>query len=118
MHTKVTWKNLQCTQADIVVAEGGGMVQMGGGLPALPPKPPVPQRQPTTSTSSVINPLRVPIVNQAVVPQLSIPSGSDLGAVGKIGVYQLAHTSSSNNTQLFFWIYLFTAFLFIFLIKR
>lgn len=93
--------------------EGAGMVQMGGGLPALPPRPPVPQRQAvaSASTSMSIIPQRVPNVKQAFEHQLNIPPGSDLGAVGKIGVYQLAHTSSAAtiHINLYFWIYLITA---------
>ncbi|KAG2209146.1 hypothetical protein INT47_005438 [Mucor saturninus] len=101
---------------------GGGMVELGGGLPALPPRPVIPQRQ-INATMSVTNPLRVPNVHQQAVETqpLSLPSGSDLGVVGKIGVYQLAHTSGSHPSSSpihYFWIYSMIALMFIFVIKK
>lgn len=91
------------------------MVQMGGGLPALPPRPAVPQRQAQASVSSAFSngkiAQRVPNVKQASTPQFNIPAGSDLGAVGKIGAYQMAQikpkdTSSATQTHanMIFWV--------------
>jgi hypothetical protein len=91
------------------------MLQMGGGLPALPPKPPVPQRQAQATDSSAFSNGKmvqiIPNVNKVSTPQLNIPAGSDLGAVGKIGAYQMAQTkpNTSSATQIhasmFFWVY-------------
>ncbi|KAI9259143.1 hypothetical protein EDC94DRAFT_695182 [Helicostylum pulchrum] len=101
--------------------ETGPMVQMGGGLPDLPARPTAPVRQ-TSAAASASGfdsiPQRVPNVKQAIEPQLSIPSGSDLGAVGKIGVYQMQHTSSAAHVHaniLFYTIFIFVTFI---LIKR
>ncbi|KAL7316987.1 hypothetical protein PS15m_003397 [Mucor circinelloides] len=79
------------------------MVQMGGGLPALPPRPPVPQRQAQASVSSAFSngkmAQRVPNVKQDSTPQFNIPAGSDLGAVGKIGAYQMAQIKPKNTSS-------------------
>ncbi|KAL0140694.1 hypothetical protein V8B55DRAFT_1436483 [Mucor lusitanicus] len=79
------------------------MVQMGGGLPALPPRPAVPQRQAQASVSSAFSSgkiaQRVPNVKQASRPQFNIPAGSDLGAVGKIGAYQMAQIKPKNTSS-------------------
>ncbi|KAG2229626.1 hypothetical protein INT48_001233 [Thamnidium elegans] len=101
--------------------ELGPMVQMGGGLPDLPARPAAPVRQTSAAASasgfgSISQ--RVPNVKQAIDPQFIIPSGSDLGAVGKIGVYQMEHTSSAPNVHantLFYIIFIFVTFI---LIKR
>lgn len=105
-----------------MVTDGEGMVELGGGLPALPPRPVIPQRQ---INASLAVPLRVPDVQQQAVETkpLILPSGSDLGAVGKIGVYQLAHTSHTSAAASFtplhyLWIYSMIAIFFIFVIKR
>lgn len=92
------------------------MIQMGGGLPDLPPKPPVPQRQAQATVSSAFSngkmAQRVPNVKQVSTPQLHIPAGSDLGAVGKIGAYQMAQIKPNNTSSatqihanMFFWVY-------------
>lgn len=89
---------------------------MGGGLPDLPPKPPVPQRQVQATVSSAFSngkmAQRVPNVKQVSTPQLNIPAGSDLGAVGKIGAYQMAQIKPNNTSSatqihanMFFWVY-------------
>ncbi|GAN06334.1 hypothetical protein MAM1_0119d05815 [Mucor ambiguus] len=79
------------------------MVQMGGGLPALPPRPAVPQRQAAASVSSAFSndkiAQRVPNVKQVSTPQFNIPAGSDLGAVGKIGAYQMAQIKPKNTSS-------------------
>lgn len=101
--------------------EADPMVQMGGGLPDLPARPAAPVRQASAAASASglsSIPQRVPNVKQAIEPQLSIPSGSDLGAVGKIGVYQMQHTSSAVHVHaniLFYTILIFVTFI---LIKR
>lgn len=108
----------------LVAADSAEMVDMGGGLPALPPRPVAPIRQamPSASASSfnAALPQRVPNVKQASKPQFNIPPGSDLGAVGKIGVYQMSHKSSANDihANLYFWIYIVTLFTTYFIIKR
>lgn len=108
----------------VLAADTAGMVEMGGGLPALPPRPlaPVRQAMPSASVSSynAAFPQRVPNVKQVSKPQFNIPPGSDLGAVGKIGVYQMTHRSSATDihANLYFWVYMVTIFTTYFLIKR
>ena len=90
-----------------------GLVPLGGGLPALPARPPPPVRQalPSASTAAAMGiPNRVPNLKQVSKPQFNLPPGSDLGSVGKIGAIQLRHTSSAANihANIYFWIYLLT----------
>lgn len=108
----------------VMAADTAGMVEMGGGLPALPPRPVAPVRQamPSASASSYNAAFsqRLPNVKQVSKPQFNIPPGSDLGAVGKIGVYQMTHRSSATDihANLYFWVYMVTIFTTYFLIKR
>lgn len=107
----------------------GEKVEIGEGLPALPPKPPVPQRQQQGAPSASIglNTMRqrVPNVNQATKPQVNIPPGSDLGVVGKLGAYQVAHLTPISaathitSAELFvFWFYAVTLFTTLVIMKR
>ncbi|KAI9334458.1 hypothetical protein BD770DRAFT_477494 [Pilaira anomala] len=102
------------------------MVQMGGGLPDLPAIPPPPQRQQQQAVPSASNalrnslPQRVPNVKQAIQTQMNgIPSGSDLGIVGKLGQYQInQHTSSATThhlqvNNLFLYMFIFVTFILI-----
>lgn len=101
------------------------MVQMGGGLPDLPAMPPPPQRQQAvpSASNSLLNslPQRVPNVKQAIQTQMKgIPSGSDLGIVGKLGQYQINQQTSSAATthplqanNLFLYMFIFVTFILI-----
>lgn len=108
---------------------------MGGGLPALPPRPVAPQRQQSLQASSTSGPegsmaMRVPQIKAAdTKPQMTIPPGSDLGVVGKIGVFQIAHAPHAaeksaaaaivgGSNLLMLWVYIMTFFVTFVLIKR
>jgi hypothetical protein len=107
-----------------------GMVEMGGGLPALPPRPVAPERQAQVSSAFGPSPaenvaLRVPQIKVATKPELTLPPGSDLGAVGKIGVFQIAHaphavptSGASGSLSVLLWVYLLTFFVSFVLIKN
>jgi DNA mismatch repair ATPase MutL len=96
-----------------------GKVELGNGLPALPPRPTVPLRK---SGSSI--PKHVPTVKQQVAqPQISIPPGSDLGIVGKIGAYQMSQTKPTSSAtdihaNVYFWFYALTLFVTLFIMKK
>ncbi|KAK4520058.1 uncharacterized protein ATC70_008186 [Mucor velutinosus] len=107
--------SLQPAEQQPAEQQSVAMVQMGGGLPALPPRPSVPQRQAQASVSSAFSngkiAQRLPNVKQVSTPQFNVPAGSDLGAVGKIGAYQMAqikpkNTSSATqiHTNMIFWV--------------
>ncbi|KAI8887368.1 hypothetical protein K501DRAFT_307182 [Backusella circina FSU 941] len=82
------------------------LFELGDGLPALPPKMKSPLRQ---GEDTIIKAQEVETTTAE--PEFSMPPGSDLGAVGKIGVYQMAQHHPSASSQQFnmvFWVYVLT----------
>jgi hypothetical protein len=80
------------------------LFQLGDGLPALPPKMTSPLRQGEESIKAQ------EFEPETTEPAFSMPPDSDLGAVGKIGVYQMAQHNSASSNNMVFWVYVLTLF--------